>query len=166
MRKWSSNCVVMKPFTKVLNNLTKKGCCRRKILFCWPMTVSLHLEHCVFVHLDHFRALRLPEFLCCSARSYVAVRALRRFANNKIWRSHAEITSAHVVDHPWSVKKDIALVALLFKALEKSMLHLQLNISSWTIAYLVARISDQCGLRSKYQGGEAWIKQLPCNTML
>ena len=104
--------------------------------------------------------------LCAFPSSYVSVRALRRFANSKIWRSHAEITSAHVIDHPWSVKKDIALVALLFKALEKSILHLHLNISSWTIAYLVARISDQCGLPSKYQGGEAWIKQLPCNTML
>ena len=149
----------MKPFTKVLNNLTKKSCCRRKRLFCWPMTVSLHLEHCVcasgpFPRLAPSWVPMLQcAFLCCSARSYVAARALRRFANNKIWRSHAEITSAHVVDHPWSVKKDIALVALLFKALEKSMLHLYLNISSWTIAYLVARISDQCGLRSKYQGG-------------
>ena len=117
------------------------------------------ISNIVFVHLDHFRA-------CTFLSSYVAVRALRRFANNKIWRSHAGITSAHVIDHPWSVKKDNALVALLFKALEKSILHFHLNISSWTIAYLVARISDQCGLPSKYQGGEAWIKQLPCNTML
>ena len=63
--------------------------------------------------------------LCAFPSSYVSVHALRRFANNlKIWRSRAEITSAHVIDHPWSVKNDIALVALLFKALEKSILHL------------------------------------------
>ena len=63
--------------------------------------------------------------LCAFPSSYVSVRALRRFANSKIWRSHAEITSAHVIDHPWSVKNDIALVALLFKALEKSILALE-----------------------------------------
>ena len=38
--------------------------------------------------------------LCAFPSSYVSVRALRRFANSKIWRSHAEITSAHVIDHP------------------------------------------------------------------